>query len=232
MVDKKHEEAALDPVLKVLLRGGGGKEHDLLKAVGYLWLIEEKCDIVDCEAGGFDVSGVVLSAPSRYRNDPLKGVNHRKVIDAKTSVSDLIHHFRKDVVAHCDIDGKFSTCANEHYILARRGVLKADAVHDPWGLLEYVEGNVCTVKEAQYRAYIGDNDDLLDGAVRMSKLIASFMDQPSLLKEVKTKLPEQTRKLLHNEADAKEHIKALEKELVRVCTTFEVLYGYHPLRGL
>jgi len=51
----------LDPILKVLLRGGGKQGHDLLKAVGYLWLMEKKNDFVDFEIGGFDVLGIVES---------------------------------------------------------------------------------------------------------------------------------------------------------------------------
>jgi len=231
MADKKRTEESVDsPILKVLIRGGGGKEHDLLKAVGYLWLIEEGYDIVDCEAGGYDVLGVILAKPSRYLRDPLKGLHRRCVIDAKTSMGDLVHHFRKDIVSNCDIDGKFSTCSNEHYILARRGTVKVDAVHDPWGLLEYVDGGVKEVKKAQYRAYIGDNEDLMGVSVRMSKLIASFMNDPKSLRDVKEQLPDETRRLLYDKDTAREHIRNLQSQLVRLCSTFEVLHGYHPLK--
>lgn len=204
MADQEREREQEDTLLKVLIRGGGGKDHDLLKVVGYLWLMEQKHDIVDFEAGGFDVLGVTLGKRPKYNAGPLAALGRRVVIDAKTSMTDLVAHFRKSIVEACDIEGKFSSCANKHYILARRGVLKPDAVHAPWGLLEYMDGKLEEAKEADFRAYVGEGDDLLDVAVRTSKLIATFLRHPDKLKMVKEELPEQTRRLLHDENKAQE----------------------------
>ena len=220
----------MHPILKAIVRGGGGKDHDLLKLVGYLWLMDRGCDIVDCEAGGFDVLGIELAQPGKYARDPLDRLHSRTVIDAKASMGDLLNHFRKESIPRCDINGKFSALANYHYIIARRGVVKVDAVHSPWGLLEHEGGAVTVAKSAEYRAYVGGNEDLIYVSVRATKLLSSFMKTPSHLEEVKKSLPAQTKKLLSSEDGAKNHIRSIRKHLSGLCTTFEVLYGYSPFR--
>lgn len=209
------------PIIRAIVRGGGGSVHDELKVAGLSWLLNNGYPAADFEVGGFDVLGISRS------EDPL---NCRVVIDAKASKGDLSNHFSKGHIADCNIHEAFSRYASLHYIIAREGVIKADAVHDPWGLLEEQEsGAVVVTKEALTRAFIPEkksteNDDLFEMACRVASILGRMTDRRECDAILKI-----APKTFLDKGEAGKAIMKMREVLVRSCLTFETLYGYNPL---
>jgi hypothetical protein len=210
------------PLLRAMLRPGGGPEHEQLKMAAWLWLVSDMWEVADFEIGGFDVLGLRFHEhTSDYYLDS------RIVVDAKASMNDLIAHFRKDQIPKCDIEGKFSEYANLHYIIAKVGRIKPDAVYPPWGLLEYNGSEVTVVKPAEPRAYLGSrNDTLREIAKRQTKIFGAIMQsrEPEKLIKEPRKL-----ELLKDEGRAREYILGLHDRIAKMCMAFECLYGDNPL---
>jgi hypothetical protein len=226
------EVSELPAFLKVLLRGGGGEEHDRMKLAGWFWLAEQGFKLIDFEVGGFDVLGLdyALTAEGRRRRyeDPLDLIRDRIVLDAKASMSDVYGHWKKASIPDCDIRERFSRYANLHYIISRKGVVNPEAIHPPWGLLEY-DGSVVIVKRAaEERVYIGETvqEAALDLATRTEKMLRAIIKHPSLAEAMKTAIDP---KVFLEEKVAKQELVALHNELLRGFSTFEHLYGYHPI---
>lgn len=208
-------------LLEILLRHGGCIEHERMKLAGWAWLLDEGYPIIDFEIGGFDVLRI---APSLRREDFL-----RTVIDAKTSMQDLVHHFRKDSIPNCDVEGHGSWYADHHWILAPTGIIKPDAVHSPWGLLEYHNDThlVVVAKKAERRIYLGDQQkDIEQIARRKTQFMHSFLLEPNVRLAIKRRIP---GKILLNKDNAEKDLNALHGTLVKYCGAFEILYGYNPL---
>lgn len=221
--------------VKALLRGGGKSEHDTMKLAAWSWLRSEKYELIDFETGGFDVLAISAGrGPGRGGNlrpaDPFARLQTRVVVDAKTSMSDLYNHFKKDQIPDCDLKGKFSLYGNLHYIVARKGIIKQDAVHDPWGLLEYDGSKVIVTKEAPYRAFIGqDGDELYDLACRAEKLLRAIVANPSAGIKLEQKIDPA---ILKDKDRAEAALLAQHEELAKALQVFQYIHGYNPVRRL
>jgi hypothetical protein len=215
------------PIVKRILRGGGGSEHDKLKVLAWQWLVDNGYEIVDFEIGGFDVLGLKdpgTAHGGKARKFDISGGS--VVIDVKASKPDLYNHFKKDHISDCDIDGKFSEYGSYHYILAQKGLLPVDAVHDPWGLLETDGSKTVVSKQAPSRAYIGDfNECLYKISSRATAFLGALIAQP----EIADKIGKHAHKTFLNRDAAAGVIGSLRDTLTRYCLTFETLYGYNPL---
>jgi hypothetical protein len=208
-----------------------------MKIAAFYWLMDLRYDIADFEIGGFDVLGISrrhssgerasLGSTRSQELDYIRTLSGRMVIDAKTSMGDVYNHFKKDHVPACDLDGKFSRYANLHYLIARKGVVKAEAVHAPWGLLEYNQGLVKITKEAEGRAYIGHEAEVEDIAAKFSQFMRSVFKYPKSWNCVKNIIDP---KILLDEIKASTQLVLAHRQLVKACASFQYLYGYNPLK--
>jgi len=218
--------------VKALLRGGGKSEHDTMKLAAWSWLRSEKYELIDFETGGFDVLAIHRTKTRRVNRaiDPLEELATRVVVDAKTSMSDLYNHFKKDQIPYCDLKGRFSTYATMHFIIARKGVLRSDAVHDPWGLLEYDGSKITVTKDASYRAFIGhDDDELYDLACRSEKLLRAIVANPSTGIKLEQKIDPA---ILKDKEKAEAALLEQHEELAKALQVFQYIHGYNPVRRL
>lgn len=207
------------PIARSVLRGGAGEEHERLKLAALEWLWWEGYVSVDFEVGGFDVLGI---------RKPLGLLGSRVVIDAKISRSDARAHFRKRHIPDCDVDGKFSKYAAKHYLIAPEGLLPADLIQPPWGLLETNQAMEVTIKKvAEERAYVGDpHGELFEISARWTAFLREIIATPKATEEISR----EAGKWILNREEAQQRISELKDDLVRKCATFETLYGYNPLR--
>lgn len=225
------EGKKLPPFLRSILRGTvAGDVHELMKLAAWGWLKNgaDSFDFVDFEAGGFDVLGI-RTRPIRFdHRDPLRQARNRVVIDTKATSANAQSHFSKSSIPHCNIEEKFSAYANLHYILAPKGIVKPDVVHEPWGLLEYTSGTIIETKEAKERAYIGPGpeNDLIRCTKRLDDMIETFIESPKLPEILSSKIAPE---VFHKEGVASAEIVKRHEELTKAIKIFEYMYGYNPL---
>lgn len=212
--------------LRAFLRGGGSDEHARMKIAAWYWLTDQQHEIIDFEIGGFDVLGMMRR--QKKSDQVSRMLSGRIVVDAKTSMSDVYNHFKKNQIQLCDIDGKFSEYANFHYLIAKSGIVKVDSVHEPWGLLEYTDGMVKVTKVASPRVYIGSGKEAEDVAVQFGLFLRSMFQYPKSWNVVKEVIEP---KVLLDEKKASTQIILSHRDLMKAITSFQYLYGYNPLKN-